>query len=135
MDDWEVVRRATDTSEVSMAVGITTTSMRLQKEEVEVQQARKNGIQQSKDTLDQEIEFVRGLMMKVTEKKTAAKKQRSSSKRKPEGGYKSAASGKLQHKVWKPGGMQKKNVVIDDQLHNKVWDLGRRRIKHIIRRS
>ena len=66
-------------------------------------------------------------MIKVTEKKTAAKKQRSTRKRKIEGDYKIIASGKLQHKVWKPGGTQRKNAATDDQLQNKVWDPGRLR--------
>ena len=45
MDDWVVVRRATDTAEVSMAVGRTAISMRSQQEEVEVQQSRWSNIQ------------------------------------------------------------------------------------------
>ena len=66
-------------------------------------------------------------MVRVSEEKTAAKKQKSSSKIKIERGCKSAASGKLQHKVWKPRGMQKQNVATDNQLHNKVWDPSRQR--------
>ena len=35
----------------------------------------------------------------------------------------------MQYKVWNPGGVQKKNIAIDDQLQNKVWDPGRQGLK------
>ena len=94
--------------------------------EVRIQQSRKSSIQQSEDKLDQEIELIRKLMVKVSQKKIAARKQRTSSnKRKKERECKSAASGARKNKIWKPGGMQKKNIAVDDQLQTKVWDPGR----------
>ena len=70
-------------------------------------------------------------MVKVSQRKTTARKQRrrSSSKRRTERECKSVASGARQNKIWKPGGVQKKNIATDDQLQNKVWDPGRQGLK------
>ena len=67
-------------------------------------------------------------MVKVSQRKTTVREKRSkiSSRRRKEREYKSAASGKMEHKVWKPGEVQKNNVAADDQLQNQVWDPGRR---------
>ena len=92
-------------------------TVRFQQASARVQQSRGNSIQQSEDILDREIEFMRRLMVKVSQKKIAATKQRSSSnKRKIERECKSAASGARQNKIWKPGEVQKKNIAEDDQL-------------------
>ena len=65
-------------------------------------------------------------MVKVSEKKTAARKKKSSNnKKKTVTDCESIASGKMQHKIWKPGEVQHNNIAADDQLQNKVWDPGR----------
>ena len=64
-------------------------------------------------------------MVTVFEKMTAARKQRNNSdKKKTVTNCEGIASGRMQHKVWKPGGVQKKNIATNDQLQNKVWDQG-----------
>ena len=74
---------------------------------------------------------MRKLMVKVSQRKTTEIKQRSRShsKRKTKRECKSATSGVRQNKIWKPGEVQKKNIAVDDQLQNKVWDLGRQGLK------
>ena len=65
-------------------------------------------------------------MGKVSKRKILARKQRSSNiKRKTKRECISVASGARQNKIWKLGGVQKKNVATDEQLQNKVWDPGR----------
>ena len=74
--------------------------------------------------------------MKVSQKKTTTRKHRSSiNKKKTVTDCESLASGEMQHKIWKPGEVQMKNIATDDQLQNKVWDPGRQGLKHMIRRS
>ena len=64
----------------------------------------------------------------MPKKRTAARKQRnSSSKKKTVTDCEGIASAKMQTKIWKPGGMRKKNTATDGQLQNKVWDPGRQR--------
>lgn len=69
--------------------------IRTQQVEVEFQQSRWRSTQQSEDILDKEIEFMRRLMVKVSEKKAAVRKQRSrsSNKRKTKRECKIVASG------------------------------------------
>ena len=68
--------------------------------------------------------------MKVSQKKAVTRNQRSSSsKRKKVTDCESLASGKMHHKIWKLGEVQKKNIAADDQLQNKVWDPGRQGLK------
>ncbi|WP_208081275.1 hypothetical protein, partial [Bacteroides uniformis] len=52
---------------------------RAQQEKIRIQQSRWSSIQQSEDKLDQEIELITKLMEKVSQKKIAARKQRSRS--------------------------------------------------------
>ena len=70
------------------------------------QQVEKN--QQLEDLLDTEIELIRRIMLKMSERKTSARKRcsRSSRKMKTETDCESAASGARQHKVWDPGGQR-----------------------------
>ena len=86
MDDWVANRAA-----------VRTEKLRTQRAEVEVkvQKSRGSSIQQSEDMLDKEIEFMRKLMVKVSQRKTTRREQRSrsSSRRKIERECKSAASG------------------------------------------
>lgn len=73
-------------------------------------------------------------MMKVSQRKTSARKRSSNSKMKTETDCESVASGARQHKIWRPGEKQQ-TTDIDDELQNKVWDPGRQRLKRMIRRS
>ena len=69
-------------------------------------------------------------MMKVSQRKISTRKRSSSSnKRKTKRDCESAASGARQHKLWKPGEKQQTLVDVDDNLQNKVWDLGGQRLK------
>jgi len=52
--------------------------------------------------LDREIELIRRLMMKISQRKTTSRKKRSDNKRKIVANYESKASGALQYKVWRP---------------------------------
>ena len=64
----------------------------------------------------------------MPQKRTTARKQKiSSNKKKTVTDCEGIASAKMQTKIWKPGGMLKKNTVTDGQLQNKVWDPGRPR--------
>ena len=67
--------------------------------------------------------------MKVSQKKTTTRKERSDNKRKTAAGYESMTSGALQHKVWRPGEQQQITTAIEqltnkERLQNKVWGLG-----------
>lgn len=68
-------------------------------------------------------------MMKVSQKKTITRKERSDNKRKPTIDYKSMASEALHHKVWRPEEQQQTTTTIEqlkskDRLQNKIWDPG-----------
>lgn len=132
MDDWVAVRaRAKATVSVGAQkekAAVRVQQIRTQQAEagLEFQQSRWRSIQQLEDILDAEIALIRRLMVRVSEKKTAERKQRNNNnKKKTVTDCEGIASGRMQHKVWKPGGMQKKNIATDDQLQNKVWDPGR----------
>lgn len=83
--------------------------------------------------LDREIEMMKQMMMKKSRKRPATMKQRRSNKGKTTEDCKSAASGAMQHKVWKPGARQR--TIVHDDLQNKVWNQGIHRSEHMIRRS
>ena len=85
--------------------------------------------QQPGDLLDREIELIRRIMLKVSQRNTSTRKRSSSSKMKTETDCESAASGARHHKIWRPGEKQHTTAEIDDHLQNKVWDPGRQRIK------
>ena len=75
-------------------------------------------------------------MMKVSQRKTSARKKSSSNnKMKTETDCESAASGARQHKIWRPGEKQQTTTEIDNKLQNKVQDPGGQRLKRMIRRS
>lgn len=103
MDDWvamktEQVRTETSIEARSQQVTVQT------EQAVLAQQVARN--QQPVDLLDREIESIRRLMTKESRKKPAVARKRSSrssSKMKIETDCESAASGKLQHKIWDPG--------------------------------
>ena len=63
-------------------------------------------------------------MIKVSQKKTAARKQRNYSKEKTRTDYEGIASGKMQYKVWKPGEVQQRNDTTYGHQQNRVWDPG-----------
>ena len=67
-----------------------------------VQQSRDGNNQQTKDIMDREIELIRRLMMKMSQRKTVARKKRSDNKRKTVADLEGRASGVLQHKIWRP---------------------------------
>ena len=94
-------------------------------EQVRTEEARN---QQPGDLLDREIELIRRIMLKVSQRKTSAKK-RSSSKMKTKTNCESVASEARQHKIWRPREKQHTTAQIDDNLQNKVWDLGGQRLK------
>ena len=82
MDDWVaarigVIARATVRTEQVRTEQARAQQIRTQQEEaeVEVQQSRWSSIQQSKDILDREIEFMRKLMVKVSQRKVKSEKQ------------------------------------------------------------
>lgn len=94
-----------------------------------VRQSRDGNNQQTEDILDKEIELIRRLMMKISQRKIVARKKRSDNKRKIVADYESKASGALQYKVWIPGEQQQTTTTIEkltskDRLQNKVWDPG-----------
>ena len=70
-------------------------------------------------------------MLKVSQKKTSARKRKrsSSSKMKTETDCESAVSGARQHKIWGPGEKQQTLEDVDDNLQKKVWDPGGQSIK------
>ena len=83
-------------------------------EEIRMQQT-KVSVQKSEEILDREIELIRKLMQKMPQKRTAARKLRiSSSKRKIVTDCEGIESAKMQTKIWKPGGMQKKNATTNN---------------------
>ena len=72
-------------------------------------------------------------MQKMPQKRTAAKKQGiSSSKKETVTNCEGIASGKLQHKVWQPGGRRKKNAAT---VAEQIMGSRQINIKHMIRRS
>ena len=96
---------------------------------MKIQQLKVEGNQQTDDILDKEIELARRLMMKVSQKMTTTRKERSNNKRKTATYYESMASGAFQDKVWRPGEQKQTIAAIDkmaskDRLQTKVWDLG-----------
>ena len=114
------VRRATDIAEEAR-----TEQARAQQEKAAVR-VQQIGTQQSEDRLDREIELMRKLMVKVSQWKETTRNQRNNrSKGKRVTDCESLTSGKMQHKIWKPGEVKKKSIVADGQLENKVWDPGR----------
>lgn len=74
--------------------------------------------------LDKEIDLIRRIMLKGSQRKTSARERssRGNSKRKTTEDCESVASGGMQHKVWKPGGRQR--PVAHGDLQHKVWDPG-----------
>jgi len=70
------------------------------------QRSRVEYNQQTEDILDREIELIRRLIMKVSQKKITVRKERSDNKRKTAVDHENMASGALQHKVWRPGEQQ-----------------------------
>ena len=74
-------------------------------------------------------------MMKVSQKRLAAVKQRRRSKRNTTEDCESIASGAMQHKVWRLGEEQQTEVATSGKLQHKIWNPGRRRSKHMIRKS
>ena len=85
--------------------------------------------------LDQEIELIRRMMMKVSRKRPAAVKQRRSRKRKTTEDCESIANGAMQHNVWRPGEEQQTEAAKNGKLQHKIWNPGRKRSEHMIRRS
>lgn len=69
-------------------------------------------------------------MSKVSQRKTSVGMRRSSNnKMKTETGCESAASGARKHKIWRPGEKQHTIADINNELQNKMWDLGRQKFK------
>ena len=94
-----------------------------------VQQSRDGNNQQTEDILDREIELIRRLMIKTSQRKTVARKKRSDNKRKTVADLEGKACGALQHKIWKPGRLQQITIVVKqltskERLQNKIWDPG-----------
>ena len=69
---------------------------------MKIQQLRVEGNQQTEDILDREIELIRRLMMKVSQRRTTTRKKRSDNRRKTIENFKRRANGALQHKLWRP---------------------------------
>ena len=66
-------------------------------------------------------------MMKVSQKQQkVARKQRNLRKGKTRRDCESIAGGKMQNKIWKPGGVQLKDNAAAGQQKNRVWDVGGR---------
>jgi len=108
MDDWVAIRNEKVRTETSI-------------------EARN---QQLEDLLEKEIELIRRIMLKVSQRKTSARRSSiSSSKMKTGTDCESAASGERQHKIWRPGEKRHTTAEIDDELQNKMWDPGRQRLK------
>jgi len=127
MDDRVAVRTETSIEARSQRVTVQT------EQAVLAQQAARN--QQLEELLDKEIELIRRIMLKASERETSATKRRrgSSSKMKTETDYESAANGARQRKIWGPG--ERQQVTTDGDLQNKVWDPGGQGKKSMIRRS
>ena len=62
--------------------------------------------------------------MKVSQKKTSARKKSNNNKEKTRKECESIAIGKMQNKIWKPGEVQQNNDTTYGQQQNKVWDPG-----------
>ena len=85
---------------------------------------------QTEDKLDMEIENIRGLMMKVSQKQqTTARKKKNFSKGRKRRDCESTAGGKLQKKIWRPGEVQLESNAAVGQHKNKVWDPGKHGLK------
>lgn len=67
--------------------------------------------------------------MKVSRKRSTTRKKRKDNKRKTTKDRKSRASGALQYKIWRPGEKQHTTAKNNDNLQNKMWDLGRQKFK------
>ena len=65
-------------------------------------------------------------MMKVSQKKPAAVKQRRNNKRKTIEDCESIASGAMQHKVWRLREEQQTEATKNGELQHKIWDLVRK---------
>lgn len=100
MDDWVAVRTETSIEARSQQVIVQIERVKTE-QAVLAQQTARN--QPPGELLDQEIESIRGLMMKVSRKRPTAVKPRRSSKRKKTENCESLVSGAMQHKVGKPG--------------------------------
>lgn len=103
-----------------------------------IQQSRDGNNQQTEDILDKEIELIRRLMVKTSQRKTTERKKKSDNKRMTVKDCKSRASGALQHKIWKPGRQQQMTTAVKQStntkgLQNKIWDPGIHKSKHMIR--
>ena len=85
--------------------------------------------------LEPEIELMRRMKMKVSQKRPAAVKQRGSSKRKTAEDCESLVSGAMQHKVWRPREEHQKEASTSGKLQHKICDPGIHRSEHMIRRS
>ena len=80
---------------------------------------------QMEDNLDKEIENIRRLMVKVSQKQqTTAREQRNFNKGKTRRDCECIAGGELQNKVWKLGEVQLKDGAAVGQQKNRVWDPG-----------
>ena len=90
---------------------------------------------QSKDRLDMEIEELRLLMVKMSQRRhdeivnifiNRAKKRSNKRGHMTEKDCRSKASGALQQNFWKPGELKMTKTTqpdeMDDQLQHKVWD-------------
>ena len=106
-------------------------------------QEKKMQVYQSKDRLDMEIEELRLLMVKMSQRRheermkifvSRGKKQNNKRRQMTEGDGRSKASGAWQHKIWKLGEL-KMTKKMDDLLQNKVWDLGILKIEGYGQRS
>ena len=121
MEDWEAatfILTARATCEATFVVAA-----------AEKEQSRDGNNQWTEDILDKEIEMIRRLMIKTSQRKTAERKKRSDNKRVTVKDCKSRAGGALQHKIWKPGRQQQMTTAVKqststEDLQNKIWDPG-----------
>jgi len=74
-------------------------------------------------------------MMKEFWKRPTTVKQKRSSKRKTAEDCKSTTSGAKKHKVWRPGEEKNTEAAANGKLQYKIWDLGKHKAEHMIRRS
>lgn len=110
MDDWEAVRTKENIEVRNEKVQtkkvrsqqVTVERVRIEKA-ILAQQAARN--HQLEDLLDKEIELIRRIMLKVSQRKISesTRSSGSSNKMKTETGFESAASGAKQQKIWRPG--------------------------------
>ena len=91
---------------------------------------------QTEERLDIEIESIKRLMMKVSQRQqTTARKKRNFSKGKTKAEYEGIAGGRMKHKVWRPGEEQQIEAVTSGKLQHKIWYPGIQRFEHRIRQS